>query len=327
MTFLMAIFFLGAGLIGLVLGADWLVDGAIGIARFFRLSPIWVGTVLVGIATTLPEMMVSWVAVTHGHIGISLGNALGSYVANIGLVLGMTAMFYPLKINATMFQRELPMLTMAYVLLVLLLMDQFLSRIDGVVLLLALAVFLVTISRYVLRQPTRQTPTMPEETTQASLKVYPIAIFMLVFIVGVATTWLAAQAMVMGAKVVALHYGMSDLVIGLTIVAVGTSLPELAASLTCVRKGHHDLAVGNVLGSNIFGILGVVAIPGLLAPNPVAQNVVTRDLVMMGCMTVALWAVAYSRDQQRATIKRGEGLLLCVLFVGYMLWTLLGSSV
>ncbi len=321
MTLMIASFFLTIGLLGLVMGADWLVDGALGIAKFFNLPAMWVGTVLVGIATTIPEMLVSLAAVLQHHTDIALGNALGSYVANIGLVLGLTACCQPLKVHRKLFQRELPALTLACGLLFVLLLDHHLSQMDGMILLLALLLFLVWVTRFVLQQSMPK-HVVSDVVSDQNLVNKSVWVCMAMFLLGLTITWLAAKSMVVGAKSYAQYFGLSDLLVGLTVVAVGTSLPELATSIVSVRKGHHDLALGNVLGSNIFGVLGVVAIPALMAPGAIAKSVLTRDMVAMGVMTVLLWCMAYSRARQRALITRTEGVLLFVVFLGYLVITL-----
>ena len=306
----------------LALSADRFVSGAVAISTRMHWSPLLVGTVLVGFATTFPEMLVSFVALTHHHVGLSLGNALGSYIANIGMVLGCTACVRELRINAELFRRELPILTMTLLLAVLLLLDQFLGRLDGVILLLTLTGLLIWIIRSMRRETASSVYAdlkVSERTHQPFWRSMGLTVLSLIGLL------ISAHFLVDAASDIAHFLGVSDLVIGLTIVAVGTSLPELVTSLMCLRHGQDDMAVGNIIGSNIFGILGVVAIPALLAPGQIDSNILWRDCTAMILITLALWVFIYNGMPRQAVIKRWEGMCLLLLFLGYMFVVAMGD--
>ena len=306
---LVVIMLLVLGLIGLVYGANLLVNGSIGLANHYKWPTLWVGTVLIGFATTLPEMIVSIIAVLQGHPHISLGNALGSYVANIGMVLGVTAMVQPLVVHKKLLKREMPLLTISLMILFILITDFHLSIQDGFILLLALVGFFWLISKN-----TDMLEYMsPETHNNISIKLAYGQ-----FIIGAAILWGSGECLIYSAANIAKLLGMSEWAIGLTIVAVGTSLPELAASAISAKKGQHDLAIGNVIGSNVLSILGVVAIPSILAPGSVPKSIITNDISAMAILTIALWLVAIKRPGKTAEITRIEGFIMFVLFILYL---------
>lgn len=299
------LFLLTQGFLGLVFGAGLLIDGALGIANYYKWSSLWVGTILVGFSTTLPEMIVSLVAVIKGYPHISIGNAFGSYIANIGMVLGLTALFYPLKFNKEMLKKELPVLTFSAILVALLVLDLRLDFIDGCVLIAAL--FLVLFLLY-----KNQTISPPEiiKSKKISIK-YAFALF----IIGSLVLWFSGEIMVRSAASIAKVFGMSEWLIGVTVVAIGTSLPELAASIISARKGHYDLAIGNVIGSNILGLLGVVAIPSLISPINLPKQVLYYDISTIFLSTIILWVVALGNSSM---ITKRSGFLLFLMFIAYL---------
>lgn len=300
------------GLLGLVFGADLLVKGAIGLAKYHKWPTLWVGTILVGFATTLPEMIVSLIAVLHGHPHIAIGNALGSYVANIGMVLGITAMICPMIIHKKILKRELPLLSAAMVLLLVLLSDFNLSIQDGIILLLALGAFIWLVSQN--RETIQAIGEMPDVVISAKKAAT-------IFFIGSIIIWGAGDILVIYASKIAKILGMSDWAIGLTIVAVGTSLPELAASIVSAKQGHHDLAIGNVVGSNIMGLLGVVAIPSILSPGNLPKSVIYQDIGAMTVVTIALWLTSIKSKENISEISRLEGFILFILFLSYLILT------
>lgn len=302
------------GLIGLVLGAELLVKGAMGMASNYKWPALWVGTVLIGFATTLPELIVSLIAVLKGHPHIAIGNALGSYVANIGMVLGITAMITPLLVNKKLLTREMPLLSFSVLLILVLTSDFNLSIQDGIILLIALGLFLLAISK---NPDIIDSMIEPEAKNKITLKAsYSF------FFGGSAVLWGAGEALVKSASSIAKSIGMSDWAIGLTIVAIGTSLPELAASIISARKGQYDLAIGNVIGSNVLGLLGVVAIPSIITPGEVPKSVIFQDVGAMVIVTIALWLSAITKPGKIAKISRVEGLAMFLLFGLYILLTL-----
>jgi cation:H+ antiporter len=311
------------GLVALVYGADRFVLGAATAAHRLGVSPLVVGVLVVGLGTSAPEMLVSAVAAYNERGGMAVGNAVGSNISNIGLVLGTAALIAPIDLRASVIRRELPILLLVTGGTLAVLYDARVSRLDGVLLLVAFVVYLVRTFRVGGASASGDPPAeeSPAEEAAAGEGDEPpttgAAAAWLVF--GLALLLGGSRAVVWGASNVAQAYGVSDLVIGLTVVAIGTSLPELAASVTSAIKGHHDLAVGNVIGSNTFNLLAVLSIPGLLHPEPVDPEVVTRDYVVMGAMTVLLFLMARG-FRARGRINRWEGLTLLLCFIGYMTW-------
>lgn len=299
--------------------ADRLVLAAINVAKRTTLPPLWIGIVLVGLVTTLPECLVSFAAIRHQHIDISIGNILGSYIANIGLVLGVTACLIPLPIRVSLLRRELPVLTVAYALVLLCFANGVLGRWDGVVLLFALVAVVVLITYWVLKEP-KAKAWQAEVSSVPDLSPLWIGVWL---VLGSGGLYISAKGLVWSAAAIAQWWGLSDMVIGVTIVAVGTSLPELAASLASARHGHYDVAVGNVIGSNIFGLLGVLALPALLAPGPVAWDIIGRDVLAMGVMTALLWLTTISVKGRKAMIHRWEGAVLVLVFISYLVWSVI----
>lgn len=307
------------GLVALVYGADRFVLGAATAAHRFGVSPLIVGVLVVGLGTSAPEMLVSTVASLDESGGMAVGNAIGSNISNIGLVLGTAALIAPIDLQATIVRRELPLLLLITGGVLGVLYDAEVGRIDGVVLVVAFVVYLIRTIRVGGASVSGDRPSgeaKPEEGTDEGTKVKSAGIWL---VVGLVMLLGGSRAVVWGASQIAHHFGLSDLIIGLTVVAIGTSLPELAASVTSALKGHHELAVGNVIGSNIFNLLAVLAIPGLLHPEVIDQEVVTRDYVVMAVMTVLLFVVARGL-RPKGRINRWEGSLLLACFIGYMTW-------
>ncbi len=294
------------GLAGLVFGADRFVYGASNLARRMGVSPLLVGMLIVGLGTSAPEMLVSATAALDGAGGIALGNAVGSNITNIGLVLGVSALIKPIELHGDVVRRELPMVLLITALVAALLIDKALTRLDGVVLLVLLVLFLVRAIR---------TGRAAKEVVDEQKE--PLAGY------GRATLWVAlglgllvgsSRAVVWGASTIASSLEVSDLVIGLTIVAIGTSLPELAASAASALKGEHEMAIGNVLGSNVFNLLAVLPFPALLDPGPLEPGLLERDYAVMGglCVLLMLFAVG-----QKGRINRVEGGVFLLVFAGY----------
>ena len=306
------------GLVLLVWGADRFVTGAAGLAGRLGVSTLVIGLTVVGFATSAPEMLVSASAAYAGNPGLAVGNALGSNVANIGLVLGITALLVPLGMSSGTLRRELPLLLLITASAVLLLLDGELGLMDGVIMLVTLTGVLGWIVHVAHSTPPDDPMTgefaeeIPVGGTTWSY-VGALVLGLLVLLGG-------AQALVWGAVNVAHAMGISDLVIGLTIVAIGTSLPELAASIVSVRKGEPDIAVGNIIGSNLFNLLAVMGIAGVIEPAPLASDVLSRDYPVMAGMTALLALMVYGALGKRGKITRVEGGLLVGAYVAYMLW-------
>ena len=295
--------------------ADRFVVGASAIAYILKVSPLIIGLTIVGLGTSAPEMLVSAVASWQGNAGLAVGNALGSNIINTGLILGLTAMIIPLNVHSSIIRRELPVLLLVMMIALLLLLDGTLGRLDGTLLLTGMAVVLLWVIRVGLTPQTPEDPMGDEFADEIPTDMgMGRAIFWL--IVGGLCLLGSSRLLVWGAVSIAESMGISDLVIGLTIVALGTSLPELAASVMSAIKNEHDIALGNVIGSNIFNLLAVLGLPGLINPGPVDAEVLSRDYPVMVGLTVALFVMAYGfRGPGR--INRVEGTLLVVGFCAY----------
>ena len=311
------------GLLLLIWGADRFVVGAAGLASRLGVSTLVIGLTVVGFATSAPEMLVSASAALAGNPGLAVGNALGSNVANIGLVLGVTALVAPLGMASGTLRRELPVLLIITALVVLLLLDLELGRMDGLIMLAILVLVMVWLVR-VAKTPTDDDP-MTEEFANEIPTGGSTASYVGWLLLGLVVLLAGAQSLVWGAVQVAHSYGVSDLVIGLTIVAVGTSLPELAASIVGVRKGEPDIAIGNVIGSNLFNLLAVMGIAGSIQPSALSAEVLTRDYPVMAGMTLLLALLVYGVLGARGRITRLDGLLLVGAYIAYMVWIYVGA--
>ncbi len=307
------------GLALLVWSADRFVLGASATARDLGVSPLVVGLVVVGFATSSPEMLVAGFAAWQGNPGLGIGNAVGSNIANIALILGVSAILRPLISSSNILTRELPLLVGVTAVAVLLMLDGGLSRGNGVLLLLLMAGALAFILRQAVSQQKGDDPLAAELSGQIPSEL-PLrhAIFWLVL--GFVLLMLSSRMLVWGGVNIAETLGVSDLVIGLTIVAVGTSLPELAAAAAAVLKGEHDLVLGNVIGSNLFNTLAVLGLPALIAPGAIPPEVLTRDLPVMCVLTLLLVPTLFHRRGRSGRIGRVVGVLLVAGFVGYQGW-------
>jgi len=307
------------GLLLLVWSADRFVDGSAATARHFGMSPLLIGMVIVGFGTSAPEMLVSALAAVQNTPGIALGNAYGSNITNIALILGVTALIRPITVNSQVLRKELPVLTAVTLLAAGQLWDGEISRGDALVLLGVFGVLMT----WTIRQGLRSKPdTFGAEMNHALAKqTMPIgrALFRLIY--GLVLLIASSRILVWGAVSIAHELGVSDLIIGLTIVAVGTSLPELASSVTAARKGEDDIALGNVLGSNLFNTLAVVGIAGAIRPMAAAPEVFSRDIPAMALLTLALFVVGIGFHGP-GRINRYEGLALLLAYVGYTTYLL-----
>ncbi len=302
------------GLALLVWSADRFVEGSAAAAGHFGLPPLLIGMVVVGFGTSAPEMVVSALAASHGNPGIALGNAYGSNITNIALILGLTALISPIAVHSQVLRKELPILTVITALAAWQLWDGQLTRGDAQVLLGVFGGMMVWTIWQGLR---KKTDALGREMAQ-ELAVYSMPIRRALFwlLAGLVLLVASSRILVWGAVGIARGLGVSDLIIGLTIVALGTSLPELASSLVATRKGEHDIALGNVLGSNLFNTLAVVGIAGAIHPTTVAAEVFSRDILLMTGLTVSLFVIGYGfRGPGR--INRFEGAALLACYVGY----------
>jgi cation:H+ antiporter len=310
-------FALLGGFVLLVWSAERFVFGASGLARNLGISPLIIGMTIMGFGTSAPEMLVSGMAAANGNPAIGVGNALGSNIANIGLVIGTTALIMPLAVSSRSLRREYPMLGLITLLAGILLWDLELNRLDGVILSVSTILLLMWLI-WVSKRPHTADPLESEFEIEipSGLSMGRAVLWTLL---GLVILVLSSRLLVWGAVEIAHDLGVSDLIIGLTIIAVGTSLPELAASVMSAMKKEHDMAIGNVIGSNMFNLLAVLALPGLIHPSLMDEAVVHRDYVVVVAFTIALFVMAYG-FKGRGRVSRLEGGLLLTGFAAYMTW-------
>ena len=310
------------GFVLLIWSADRLVAGASSCAVHFGISPLVIGLVIIGFGTSAPEMVVSAVAALQGNPGFAVGNALGSNITNVGLVLGLTAILYPLRVDSQILRREVPVLFAIMLLATLLLSDLRLSLGDGVILLAGLVLMLVWMSRLSLKSG-KSDLLMTELEDEIPTDI-PLRKAVMWTLLGLILLPLSSTVLVAGATFIAEQLGVSDEIIGLTVLAIGTSLPELAAALASAMKQEHELAIGNVLGSNMFNLLGVLGIAAVISPLNVSAEILNRDTVAMFVLTSMLVLFAIRRHGT-GTVQRYHGTVLLAIYCGYVY--LLASSV
>jgi len=303
------------GFIILIISADRFVTGTAAIARNFGISPLIIGLTIVGFGTSAPEILVAGFASWEGNPGLAIGNAIGSNIANIGLVLACTALVGSISVHSKLLSRELPIFAFISIACFWAALDGNLERVDGVLMLMGLVLFLAWLVRSA-RESHNGDP-LPQEIESEIPNKLPTSTAIMWFIVGLAGLLISSRLLVWAAVNIAQAFGVSDIVIGLTIVALGTSLPELAASITSILKNEDDLAVGNIVGSNIYNLLAVYSIPALVAPGPLDPTVISRDFPWMLGFTIALFIFAYSRNGN-GIISRWKGGILLLCYFGYM---------
>ena len=302
------------GLTVLVWSAGKFVEGSAATAGYFGMPPLLIGMVVVGFGTSAPEMVVSALSATQGNPGLALGNAYGSNITNIALILGITALISPIAVHSQVMRKELPILTAVTALAAWQVWDGELTFVDALVLL---GVFFLLLAWSIRQGMTQKSDALGAEIAEEmSHRAMPLRKAVLWLIVGLLLLIVSSRILVWGAVELALGFGVSDLIIGLTIVAVGTSLPELASSVIAARKGEHDIALGNILGSNLFNTLAVVGIAGTISPMVVAPEVFYRDIAVMSALTLSLFVLGYGfRGPGR--INRVESGFLLACFIGY----------
>lgn len=305
-----------AGLIGLVWGADRFVIGAASAAKNLGISPMVIGLTIVSIGTSAPEIIVSINAALQNSSAIALGNALGSNLANIGLVLGVTALIAPLPAQRHLVFQEGPVLLFATALVGYCLYDQNLGRQESLALLALVPLLLWITIKYKAKHPDEEEITEIEDIAKTSTAAATTW-----FIIGLVIMLLSSKILVWGAQITASQMGISELVIGLTVVAIGTSLPELAASVTSALRGHHDIAIGNIFGSNLFNFLAVMPIAGVIAPLQLDAAVFYRDYLAVSALTLLLvgsiaWRYFQNREQV-IHLSRKFGAVLLTLYALY----------
>lgn len=310
---LVAAALLTVGLILLVWSADKLVYGAAALARNFGISPLVIGMTILAMGSSAPEMMVSATAALEGKTDTAVGNVLGSNIANIALILGITALIKPMSISSGVIRRELPLMIVVTVIAGALLFDNYLGFHEGVLLFVLFAAFILMMLKISRSEKTQGDAFVEDQEAEIPVGVpNKNAIFWVV--IGLILLPVAADLLVDNAVIIAKHFGMSDLVIGLTIIAIGTSLPELAASLAGVFKGEDDMAVGNIIGSNVFNILAVMGIPGILNPSVLNELAMGRDFWVMLGVSILLVVMALGKSR---SVNRIEGGILLTVFIAY----------
>ena len=303
------------GLVALVWSADKFVDGASAIAQRAGLTPMMIGLTIVSVGTSAPEILISVMSAWSGSGELAVGNALGSNIANVGLVLGITLLVKSISLNKSTTFIDLPILVLVVLLTGALLFDLDLSRGDSLVLLAALGLFFLHIIR-------RGQHPLGESEAPPIPSLAPIAAW-LTFLGGLGLLIASSRALVWAASQVAGALGVSELIIGLTVVAVGTSLPELAASVMSALKGQADMAIGAIIGSNMFNLLLVLAIPGFWGTLNLQPEVLHRDLVAVFVTTLVLALAAlygWNRQTGVSTLTRNTGMVLLALYIAYYLW-------
>ena len=306
---------IAGGFVLLTWSADRFVTGASALAFNLGISPLIIGLTIVSFGTSAPEILVSAMASWQGNTGLAIGNAIGSNITNTTLILGITALALPLSVHSSILRRELPALILVMTVVLLLLLDGTLGRLDGAILLAGMGAMLVWITRLARKAQSQSDPMNEEfaEEIPTDLGMQK-AVFWLV--VGALLLLVSSKILVWGAVSIAYKLGVSDLVIGLTIVALGTSLPELAASVMSAIKGEHDIAIGNIIGSNIFNLLAVLGLPGLIHPAVIDSEVLTRDYPIMFILILLMFVMAYGfRGPGR--INRLEGAIMVAAYAGY----------
>ena len=309
---LMSIISLVSGFVLLIWSADAFTNNGAKIAKIFNISPLIIGLLIFGFGTSAPEMLVSGLAAYEGHPEMSIGNAFGSNIFNIALVLGITTIILPIKVKQDILKKEWVYLMISTLAAGWLLLDGYLSFMDGLTLLGLLMLFLF----YVFRESKKDYHHEFEEVQSKPSKQEKGKTWFLLFIslVGLLTS---ARLVVWGGTTLAIEFGVTDLIIGLTVVALGTSLPELAVSISSAFKKQHEMVVGNIIGSNLFNTLGVLAIPGLILPFEIPNEVMSRDYPFMLLLTVLLFVTSY-KFKKEGTISRFEGVIMIAALCVYL---------
>ena len=303
------------GLLLLVWSADRFVSGASNLAKHLGLSPLLIGMIIIGFGTSAPEMVVSAISSFQGNPGLAIGNAYGSNITNISLILGVTALMAPIYIKSNVLKKELPILFSITILSIILIQDLFISRIDGLI----LGMVFVGLMTWSIREGLKNSRDTLSKEVRQELKesAMPFNKSIVVLIVGLILLVASSRLLVYGAVGIAQGLGVSDVIIGLTIVAIGTSLPELASSIIAAKKGEPDMAIGNVIGSNLFNTLAVVAIAATINPLSIDQVILHRDVTVMTILTALMFIFAYGFKGKGRLARMEGGLLL----LGYIIYT------
>ena len=292
----------------LIWSADSFTDNGARIARIFNISPLIIGLLIFGFGTSAPEMLVSGLAAYDGHPELSIGNAFGSNIFNIGLVLAITAIIYPVTVEKSVLKKEWVFLFLSSLVAGFLLLDGFLSFLDGLILLALLFLFLFYVFRESKKGNSKDLDVKEDSSNnQNKGRTWLLLLFSLIILVS------SAKLVVWGGTNLALAFGVSDLIIGLTIVALGTSLPELAVAISSALKNQHQMIIGNIIGSNLFNTLGVLAIPGLILPFQIPLELMSRDYIYMITLTILILVLSF-----KLKINRFGGIILLAILASYL---------
>ena len=311
------------GFLLLVWAADRLVAGASATARNLGVSPLIIGLIIVGFGTSAPELVVSAVATYRGNSGLALGNAIGSNIANVGLILGLTAVIYPLRIESTTLKREYPLLLLIMLTVLYRALDLLYSRVEGWLLLVGLVAMVTWLARLGMQRPESDPLAANLEAEIPTDVPTRIAVFWL--LISLVALPASSHFLVEGAVGIARTLGVTDTVIGLTVVAFGTSLPELATAITSAFRREDDLAIGNIIGSNMFNLLGVLGIASTIKPVEVQSVILGRDFPVMFLLTGLMFLLA-SDFRGPGRIGRTAGVLLLAIFVAYQVMVWMGAG-
>lgn len=305
------------GLSALIWSADKFVDGAAAIASHYHVPPLVIGMVIVGFGTSAPELVVSASSALDGNPGIALGNAYGSNIANIGLILGFTALLSPIAVHSQVIRKELPILMFVTLVLTWGVWNLDVTRFDAIIMLLVFS----CVMGWTIHQGLKRTPDGlgSEMEQELDIQAMPLKSAIIWLSLGTIVLAVSSKSLVWGASGVASALGVSDLIIGLTVVAIGTSAPELASSLAALRKNQHDLVLGNVIGSNLFNTLAVVGLAGVIQPMSAPPEVISRDTLVLIGMTLLLFVFCYG-FKKPGKIGRIKGGILLSIFTAYTLW-------
>jgi len=311
------------GLFVLTISADKFVDSSSNIAKHLGMSPLLIGMIIIGFGTSAPELVVSILAAIEGNAGIALGNAYGSNITNIALILGSTALFRPIIVESQVVKKELPILIGITVISMGLLFDLQLSRIDSLVLLIIFSLLMMWTILQSKKNKSDQLTLEVEQELQNSSSSFNLKKIALTLVLSFIVLIISSRVLVYGAVGIATIFGVSDLIIGLTIVALGTSLPELASSIIAIKKGESDLAIGNIIGSNLLNSLLVVGVAGVITPVALSKDFFYRDILVMFGLTLSLFfmGIGLKGKGKIGRIKGGILFTCYIIYVGYLIVT------
>ncbi len=319
------IIFIVAGLVCIIFSANWLVSGASAVAKRFNVSDMVIGLTIVAFGTSAPELTINVISAVNGSTDIAIGNVLGSNIANIFLVLGISAIIYPIAVQSNTKWKEIPLSLLAAIVLLVLANDVFIdknttnvvTRIDGIILLLFFIIFMVYTFGIA-----KTSPEVKTEETEAPKKIMPIWKSILFILIGFAGLYFGGKYFVQGAVEIAVMFGVSQSVIGLTIVAVGTSVPELATSIVAAYKKNADIAVGNVVGSNIFNIFFILGTTATIKPLPFTDS---SNIDILVTILASLLLFVSTITLKRAKVDRIEGVIFILIYIAYVTYLIINS--